>query len=72
MSRAGDELLLKVEACPAVTHMREHGYGVAPLFYETGRTVYAAICEDTPFALEWLWYDEESGQSAVRFFRRQA
>jgi hypothetical protein len=67
-----DELLLKVEACPAVTHMREHGYAVAPLFYETSRTVYAAICEDTPFALEWLRYDEESGQSAVRFFRRQA
>jgi hypothetical protein len=67
-----DELLLTVEACPAVTHMREHGYGVAPLFYETSRTVYAAICEDTPFALEWLRYDEESGQNAVRFVRRQA
>ncbi len=67
-----DELLLNVEACPAVTHMRGHGYAVAPLFYETSRTVYAAICEGTPFALEWLAYDEESGQSAARFFRRRA
>jgi hypothetical protein len=66
-----DELLLEVEACPAVTHMREHDYAVAPLFYETSRTVYAAICEGTPFALEWLRYDEVSGRSAVRFFRRQ-
>ncbi len=67
-----DELLLQAEACPAVRHMREHGYSVAPLFYETSRTVYAAICEGTPFALEWLRYDEESGQSVVRFFRRRA
>ncbi len=67
-----DELLLNVEACPAVTHMRGHGYAVAPLFYETSRTVYAAICEGTPFALEWLRYDEQSGQSAARFFRRRA
>ena len=68
-----DEMLLDVEACPAVTHMRDaaHGYAVAPLFYETSRTVYAAICEGTPFASEWLRYDEVSGRSAVRFFRRQ-
>jgi len=66
-----DELLLEVEACPAVTHMRQHGYAVAPLFYETSKTVYAAICEGTPFESEWLRYDEESGRSAVRFRRRQ-
>ena len=67
-----DELLLQVEACPAVTHMREHGYAAAPLFYETSRTVYAAICEGTPFSVEWLRYDAGSGRSAVRFFRRPA
>ncbi len=67
-----DELLLQVEACPAVRHMREHGYAVAPLFYETSRTVFASICEGTPVTVEWLRYDEESGRSAARFFRRQA
>jgi hypothetical protein len=66
-----DELLLEVEACPAVTHMREHDYVVTPLFYETSKTVYAAICDGTPFASEWLRYDDQSGRSAVRFFRRQ-
>lgn len=66
----GDELLLEVEACPAVTHMRQHGYAVAPLFYETSRTVLAAICEGTPFVSEWLRYDEHTGRSAVRFRRR--
>ena len=65
------EMLVEVEACPAVTHMREHGYAVAPTFRETSRTVYAAICEGTPFVSEWLRYDEVSGRSAVRFFRRQ-
>ena len=72
LTGSDDELLLQVEACPAVTHMREHGYAVAPLFYETSRTVYAAVCEGTPFALEWLGYDEASGRSVVRFFRRPA
>jgi hypothetical protein len=66
-----DELLLEVEACPAVTHMREHEYAVAPLFYETSKTVYAAICDGTSFASEWLRYDDQSGRSAIRFFRRQ-
>jgi hypothetical protein len=66
-----DELLLEVAACPAVTHMRQHDYAVAPLFYETGKTVYAAICAGTPFRSEWLHYAETSGRSAVRFFRRQ-
>ena len=66
-----DELLLEVEACPAVTHMRGHGYAVAPLFHETSKTVYAVICEGTQFVSEWLRYDEVRGRSAVRFCRRQ-
>jgi DNA-binding GntR family transcriptional regulator len=63
-------LLLEVEACPAVTHMRQRGYAVAELFRETTRTVYEAICEDTPFAVEVLEYDDETGRSRVRFYRR--
>ena len=45
-----DELLVEVDACPAVAHMRQHGYSVAKLFVETERTVNQAICEGTPFA----------------------
>jgi len=67
---AEDEMLLEVEACPAVTHMRQHGYAVAPLFYETSKTLYAAICEGTPFVPEWIQYDEQSGRSTIRFCRR--
>jgi hypothetical protein len=68
---SADELLLEVASCPAVTHMREAGYAVAPLFGETSKTVYETICAGTPFACQWLHYDEATGRAAVRFFRRQ-
>jgi len=66
-----DELLIKVQSCPAVTHMRQHGYPVARLFHETTRTVNAALCEGTPFSAELLEYDHDSGRSVIRFWRRK-
>ena len=67
---SADELTLEVDACPAVTHMRAQGYPVARLFVETTRTVNEAICEGTPFAAELVAYDEETGRSIQRFYRR--
>lgn len=67
-----DQLIVHVTACPAVTHMHEHGYPVARLFSATSSTVYAAICEKTPFAVDVLSYDEQTGASTVRFYRRTA
>jgi len=66
---AEEEMTLEVEECPAVAHMRAHGYPVAPLFHETSKTLYAALCEGTPFVSEWLRYDARTGRSAVRFRR---
>ena len=66
-----DELRLEVEACPAVTHMRQHGYKVAELFYETTKTVNEALCDGTPFAAEWVQYDDANGHSIQRFYRRK-
>ena len=66
-----DELCLEVEACPAVTHMREHGHKVAELFFETTKTVNEALCEGTPFAAELICYDETDGHSIQRFYRRK-
>ena len=68
---SGDELVVEVPRCPAVTHMREHGYKVARLFVETTRTVNQALCEGTPFAAELVEYNEQSGRSVQRFFRRR-
>ena len=65
-----DELRLEVEACPAVAHMRQQGYAVAELFYETTKTVNATICENTPFAAELVQYDKADGHSIQRFYRR--
>ncbi len=65
-----DEMLLEVEECPAVMHMRRAGYAVAPLFFETSRTLYEAILDGTPYASEWLRHEPETGRCAVRFFRR--
>jgi hypothetical protein len=67
-----DEMVVEVEACPAVTFMRAHGQHVARLWYETSKTTYAAICDGTPFASEMVRYDPQTGQSTHRFYRRAA
>jgi len=66
-----DELIIRVAACPAVTHMRQHGYPVANMFYETTKTVNEALAEGTDFAAELVEYDDETGRSVQRFYRRQ-
>jgi len=66
-----DELRIEVEVCPAVSHMGKHGYPVARLFYETTKTVNETICEDTPYAAELVAYDDQTGRSIQRFYRRE-
>ncbi|MCD6359997.1 MAG: hypothetical protein J7M38_03970 [Armatimonadetes bacterium] len=65
-----DELVIEVDECPAVAHMREHGYAVARLWVETTRTVNEALVEGTPFAAELVQYHERTGASIQRFYRR--
>ena len=65
-----DEMTIRVQACPAVTHMRENGYAVAELFHETTRTVNDALCEGTDFAADLVEYDAQTGRSVQRFARR--
>ena len=66
-----DELVLTVDACPAVKHMRENCYIVARLFRETTKTVNEALCAGTPFAAELVEYDDATGRSIQRFYRRR-
>jgi len=66
-----DSLSLDIQGCPAVAHLRENGYPVAELFYETTRTVNEAICEGTPFQAEMLSYDPQTGRSLISFTRRE-
>ena len=72
MESSEDELLLEVRLNPAVAHMRRQGYAVAPLFLETSRTLFEALCEETPYAAQWIRGDGETGRCAVRFTRRPA
>lgn len=65
-----DELVIEVESCPAVSHMRAHGYIVARLWVETIRAVNEGLVEGTDFAAELVEYDAETGASVQRFVRR--
>jgi len=67
----GDTLTVSVPSCPAITHMRKHGYPVARLFHETTRTVNETLCEGTPYRAELVEYDYETGGSIQRFSRRE-
>ncbi len=68
-----DEILhVRVDACPAVMHMREHDYPVARSFSKTTSTVNEAICESTPFEALLVKYDERTGRSLQAFCRREA
>lgn len=65
-----DEFILKVEACPAVTHLRKNSYPVARLFRETTKAVNEVICEGSDFVFELIEYDKQTGQSIQRFYRK--
>ncbi len=66
-----NELLISVAACPAVMHMRENSYSVSSLFSLTTSAVNEALCQDTPYAAELVEYDEQTGKSIQRFYRRK-
>ena len=68
--QTADELVVQVDACPAVMHMRARGETVSPLFSETTRTVNEALCEDTDYAAELVAYEPQTGRSIQRFRRR--
>lgn len=70
ISLSEDELIIKVNKCPAVTYMKDNNIPVASLFYETTKTVNEALCEDTEFACEFTNYDENTGGNIQRFYRR--
>jgi hypothetical protein len=65
-----NELVIRVTACPAVTHMQSRGYPVARLFCETTRTVNNALCEGTAYSAELVECDGHAGRCVQRFYRR--
>jgi len=64
-----DTLVLTVLRCPAVCHMREHGYAVDEAFCEHTRIVNEAVCAAAGYTAE-VEYDQAAGRCIQRFRRR--
>lgn len=71
-SMAENELVIRVEKCPGVTHIKKAGTQLSPLYYELTLTVNKVLCEGTDYAFELLEYDNGTGASVQRFFRKDA
>jgi hypothetical protein len=65
-----NDLEMKIAYCPAVTHIRKLGYPISDMFHETTKTLFEAVCEETPFDFRLEEYDPETGRSRLHFFRR--
>ena len=64
----GDVLVLTVHRCPAIAHMREHSYAIAPNFCEHTRIVNDAICRAAGYAAT-VEYNQEEGRCVQRFWK---
>ncbi len=71
IGRDGDDLILRVAACPAVAHIAKMGEALSPLFFETTRTVNGVLCEGTPFGFSFDACDCPAGRCVQRFARRR-
>ena len=71
LSRDGEDLLVRVFRCPAVEHIGNLGERLSPLFFETTRTVSAAICEGTDWRFSFDALDCAGGTCVQRFARRK-
>jgi len=63
-----ETLVLRVERCPAIHHMKEHGYAIADRFCESTRVVNEGICRRAGCACS-VEYDQEAGTCVQKFWR---
>jgi len=68
--RTAVELVIYVDSCPAIRHMRERGMPVADLFFETTRTVNEGLCEGTDIEAELVSCACPEGRCIQRFRRK--
>jgi hypothetical protein len=61
-------LVLDVSLCPAVHHMKSHGYTIAPNYCEHTRLVNEAICAAAGYACS-VEYDQDAGRCVQRFWK---
>lgn len=65
-----DLLVVKIKRCPAVMHIKKK-VPVAESFFETTRTIYQTIVEETPFTFEMKSYDKKTGKTTLIFRRKK-
>jgi hypothetical protein len=65
----GETLVLTVLRCPAISHMREHGYPIAEHYCEHTRIVNEAICAGSGVACS-VDYEQQAGYCVQRFWRK--
>ena len=66
MKMEGDTLVLHVKKCPAIHHMKESKYAIAPHHCEHTRIVNESICRPAGFEAT-VEYDQEKGCCVQRF-----
>ena len=67
----GEDLVVRVSRCPAVSHIGKMKENLSPLFFETTRTVNDALCAGTPFRFSFDALDCAAGTCIQRFARRR-
>lgn len=65
----GDELLVAIDRCPAISYFRSVGHTPSRWYIELTRTVNEAIAEMCGIGFELLSYDEATGAAKYRYFR---
>ena len=65
-----DVLILEIRECPAIHHMKAHGYEIAPNFCESTRIVNDEICRRAGYSAS-TEYDQALGRCTQRFWRRE-
>ena len=64
-------LVLDVHQCPAIAHMKKHGYDIAPHFCEHTRMLNEAICNEAGYACS-VDYDQDAGRCTQRFWKAES
>lgn len=68
LSYDGDALDLKIDECPAISHMKKHGYEIYDQFCDHCRVVNTEICRNAGYESS-TDYDQNAGKCLQRFWR---
>lgn len=66
-----DALKIKVDKCPAVTHMKSTGHTPSKWYKETTYTTYKTLADMCNLDFTVYYYDEEDGSTEFSFIRRK-